>query len=211
MKREYYFAYGSNMDEAQMKLRCPNAVKVGTGLLLCYRFAIDSAKVATIIHDSVSRRPFPYVQGVVWSVTEEDIRKLDVYEGATRCFYRKECVEVFIKTKEGTFGEEALVYISNRAEWEKPSGTGSRYMDNIFVNAYLNNFNDEYLDILSRYTEKSAIPVPRGTVLDRYFTGLKEKSSAFSGSKTDDPSDDSRSNPFVIERRVPITVRPSKR
>ena len=209
MKREYYFAYGSNMDEDQMKIRCPNAVRVGKGLVFCYRFAIDSAGLATIIHDNVNRDPFPYVEGVVWAVNESDIQNLDAYEGIEHHSYRKQYIDIFIKTKKETICEEVLVYISNRPEWSESSGTGSRYMDNIFENAFLNNFTDDYLDVLYRYTERIAIPVSRGSVLDRYLTRIRKKQSSSSGNGTIEPSEVSSTSSFEIRRTLPIKDRPS--
>ena len=37
MKQTYYLAYGSNLNENQMRYRCPNAVKVGTLMLDDYQ------------------------------------------------------------------------------------------------------------------------------------------------------------------------------
>ena len=161
MAREYYFAYGSNMDEEQMRYRCPNAIKVSEGLLPVYRFAIDQAGVATVIWD-----PSSFVEGIVWSVTPNDIRNLDRYEGVAENWYRKDYLSVVKRNRYGTF-IEALVYISCRPEWDKPSGTGSRYMRDILHTAAHHHFREDYMQILMKYAEIDNIPAkPRKSVVE---------------------------------------------
>ena len=78
----YYFAYGSNMDERQMKDRCPDSIVVGREVLKDYKlsFTIFSPKrkcgCADIVQDQGDE-----VWGVLYAVTEEDLKKLDECEG----------------------------------------------------------------------------------------------------------------------------------
>lgn len=79
-----YFAYGSNLDGAQMRRRCPSARLVGAAILYGYRlgFAGQSAAwgggVATVVRDREGRVP-----GLVWALAAEDLDRLDRFEGAT--------------------------------------------------------------------------------------------------------------------------------
>ena len=79
-----YFAYGSNLDGAQMRRRCPSARLVGAAILDGYRlgFAGRSASwgggVATVVRDREGRVP-----GLVWVVSADDLDRLDRFEGAT--------------------------------------------------------------------------------------------------------------------------------
>ena len=117
-----------------------------------YRFAIDQAGVATVIQDIRS-----YVQGILWSVTQNDIKNLDRYEGVAQNCYRKEYNDVIKKDRCGTV-IEALVYVSCRPEWDKPSGTGSEYMRRILRSAYHHGFREEYVKTLTEFDETDNVP-----------------------------------------------------
>ena len=99
MKKIYYLAYGSNLNERQMSFRCPNATKVGTLMLEDYEFRL----YLTIVPKKGSVVPIG-----VWQVSESDEKRLDAYEGYPT-FYRKEYIEIEI----GDTKEQALVYIMN--------------------------------------------------------------------------------------------------
>ena len=79
-----YFAYGSNLDAAQMRARCPSAKLLGAAILDGYRlgFAGQSAAwgggVATVVRDGEGRVP-----GLLWALSDEDLERLDRFEGAT--------------------------------------------------------------------------------------------------------------------------------
>ncbi len=78
----YYFAYGSNMDQAQMTERCPGAVLVGNAILRGYRlaFTIFSKKrncgCADIVISSEDQ-----VHGLLYRVTTKEREALDRFEG----------------------------------------------------------------------------------------------------------------------------------
>ena len=101
MKQTYYLAYGSNLNEHQMKYRCPNAVKVGTLMLDDYQ--LEFRVFLTIVPHKGAQVPIG-----VWLVNEEDEKSLDRYEGYPT-FYRKEYIEIEIEDRK----EQALVYIMN--------------------------------------------------------------------------------------------------
>jgi gamma-glutamylcyclotransferase (GGCT)/AIG2-like uncharacterized protein YtfP len=85
-----YFAYGSNLDGAQMRRRCPSARLVGAAILDGYRlgFAGQSASwggaVATVVRDRQGRVP-----GLVWALSAEDLERLDRCEGHPFAYRRK--------------------------------------------------------------------------------------------------------------------------
>ena len=85
-----YFAYGSNLDQAQMRQRCPTARKVGVGRLDRYRlgFAGWSARwggaVATVLRDPEASTP-----GLVWALSGEDLKRLDRFEGHPVVYRRR--------------------------------------------------------------------------------------------------------------------------
>lgn len=78
-----YIAYGSNMNQDQMRYRCPGAQLVGTGLLRGYRLEFN--RHATIVESSSHAAAVPIA---VWGITSEHEFNLDRYEGYPR-YYRK--------------------------------------------------------------------------------------------------------------------------
>lgn len=86
---KYYFAYGSNMDEIQMKKRSPNSVKVTAAVLRDHSFLINSRDVATIVPKAGSE-----VHGIIWTLDAGGEAELDRYEGVGAGFYRKEFIDV---------------------------------------------------------------------------------------------------------------------
>lgn len=101
-----YFAYGSNMDPQQMGERAPSARVVGVGRLDGYRLVFNvystgwEGGAANLEPD-----PDAHVWGVVWEVSEEELERLDTYEGHPT-FYRRE--EVTVQTPGGP--ETCLTY-----------------------------------------------------------------------------------------------------
>lgn len=84
-----YFAYGSNMNLAQMARRCPNSPLKGVGVLRGYRWIITSRGYANIIPD-----PQEMVEGLLFFLSAEDEIKLDHFEGVAEGNYRKAAVTV---------------------------------------------------------------------------------------------------------------------
>ena len=93
-----YFAYGSNLNTAQMAVRCPGMRKLSPAILagwqLVERFYAD-----------IDKAPGETVYGALYSVTEEDIANLDAYEGEG---YRKETI--LVADSSGTL-QEAFCYV----------------------------------------------------------------------------------------------------
>ena len=77
-----YFAYGSNLDLRQMKMRCPLSKLVSKGLLSGHSLTFNKYSsgwdggVADVIRDKDSE-----VWGLVFEISESDLEKLDRYEG----------------------------------------------------------------------------------------------------------------------------------
>jgi gamma-glutamylcyclotransferase (GGCT)/AIG2-like uncharacterized protein YtfP len=77
-----YFAYGSNLDEAQMSRRCPNSRIISPGRLEGYRLAFTtySTNWACGVADVVKSKGSE-VWGLFYQLTEADLRNLDQCEG----------------------------------------------------------------------------------------------------------------------------------
>lgn len=137
-----YFSYGSNMDEGQMAIRCPDAVLLSKGTLPGYRFALDADGVATILLD-----PSSSVEGLLWMISAADEAKLDQYEGVASGYYRKETVVITLPVR--TFA--SLVYISNRHENRGKRRSG--YLDKIIRAAESHNFGQDYIQKIKHYAD----------------------------------------------------------
>lgn len=106
-----YFAYGSNMDPEQMRVRCPGALPIGAARLDGYRLAFtydapswDDAGVATVIAD-----PERQVWGVLWEITDAHGATLDEYEGVAGGIYRRE--DATVRTLDGEL-VPAFLYVT---------------------------------------------------------------------------------------------------
>ena len=77
-----YFAYGSNLDLAQMKIRCPSSELISKGSLSDYRLTFNryssgwGGGVADVIQGKGSE-----VWGLVFELSNSDLKRLDSYEG----------------------------------------------------------------------------------------------------------------------------------
>lgn len=86
-----YIAYGSNMNVEQMGWRCPDAEVIGTGELIGWKLTFRGngrCGVANIEPEAGSSVPV-----VIWKISPQDERNLDVYEGFPH-LYIKEYVDV---------------------------------------------------------------------------------------------------------------------
>lgn len=88
MADRLYFAYGSNINLNQMDHRCPDATVVGPVALENYELLFRRGGFATIAPKEGGK-----VHGLLWSITLECERSLDMYEGYPR-FYDKRTVTV---------------------------------------------------------------------------------------------------------------------
>jgi gamma-glutamylcyclotransferase len=84
-----YFAYGSNLQLAQMRKRCPESRYLGVAYLRGYKFQINQRGYANVVpsQDDV-------VAGLCYLLSAEDERRLDVNEGVAFGAYQKEILDV---------------------------------------------------------------------------------------------------------------------
>jgi hypothetical protein len=99
-----YFAYGSNMDLAQMATRCPGARVVEGAVLEGRRFIIAARGYANVVPASGEA-----VFGLLWDLPPADEASLDRYEGVRPGFYRKDECEVLTT---GGRNVGALLYLA---------------------------------------------------------------------------------------------------
>lgn len=82
MRSVLYFAYGSNLDDDQMRTRCPSAVMVGRAVLAHHALAFGgfshhwSGPVASVV-----RARGAHVAGILYAISAPDLHALDCFEG----------------------------------------------------------------------------------------------------------------------------------
>ena len=136
-----YFAYGSNLDEGQMAERCLAATKAGLARIKGYRFVVNRRGVASIVES-----PGDAVEGVLWMISTQDEKILDLYEGVATGHYIKEDLVV----EDIASGEfiEAFVYIAVESEFGTPR---IGYLEKIVRAAEKHGFTESYLKELKTW------------------------------------------------------------
>ena len=122
----YYIAYGSNLDLSQMKVRCPTASPVGTGVLRNYHLLFRGSKTGAYL--TVEPKKNSRVPVAVFTVEPEDEEALDLYEGCPMFYYKKDLrIPVELLDGSGTVDLDCFIYIMHE---DRPLGCpSSRYVD----------------------------------------------------------------------------------
>lgn len=106
-----YFAYGSNMNRAAMRRRCPQARPIGPASLVGYRFFVGVDGWG-----SVKPRKGDSVHGVLWRLTPRDIAALHAYELLHKGLYDVRHLPV----RNGTRLVPAMIYLLRRRASGRP-------------------------------------------------------------------------------------------
>ncbi|MDD5704144.1 MAG: gamma-glutamylcyclotransferase [Dehalococcoidales bacterium] len=115
----YYFAYGSNLSQNQMKQRCPNSQPLFTATLPNYKLFFTGwsknwkGGTATIKVENGSK-----VKGGIYEITEDDLTRLDSCEGYPTTYDK---IEITAADKDSN-QVQAITYMkSKRLEETQPS------------------------------------------------------------------------------------------
>lgn len=129
------FAYGSNMNPVQMRRRCPSArfdsvvELAGYRLAFCGHSAGWGGAVATI-----ERARKASVWGVVWRISEADLRALDRFEGCPSAYVRAwargrkdgRTMHLYVHTATGSAARPSALYAATIREGYEHAGIGLR-------------------------------------------------------------------------------------
>ena len=136
-----YFAYGSNLDPHQMRKRCPDSRLIERATLQGFRLAFTghsrnrNGAVATVLPSCNHQ-----VLGLLWTLSDADLKRLDRCEGYPRVYTRETHKVQLMSGAEDT----ALVYIK---EDKTPAAPHEDYF-NIIKKAYeQQGFNLEHLEL----------------------------------------------------------------
>lgn len=144
---KYYFAYGSNLDQNQMTKRCPESKLIDVAFLEDYRldFTIYSedrnSGCADIVKEKGKR-----VWGLVYSVSKNDLEKLDKYEGCPTNYHR---IDIIVSYNSGKSVYAYAYEVTNKQSFIKPS---SEYLGIIKTAAEKFNFPKDYRKLLNKIT-----------------------------------------------------------
>src|SRR5262249_52181728 len=84
-----HFAYGSNMDRAAMRRRCPDASAVGVAWLDNWRFIVTRDGYASVVPAAGAT-----VHGVLWRLTPRDLVAVNAYESVDSGLYVRRMLSV---------------------------------------------------------------------------------------------------------------------
>ena len=140
--KKYYLAYGSNLNVAQMRWRCPEARALGTATIEDYRLLFKGSKTGSYL--TIEAQEGAQVPVAVWEVSDEDEKRLDRYEGFPTFYYKKELELTFIGIKTGKKRKrKCFVYIMHE---DTTIGIPSRSYVETCIEGYRDfGFNLKYL------------------------------------------------------------------
>ena len=130
MKNKIYAAYGSNMNLAQMAVRCPHSRVIGTGRLEDYKLTFRGRSSGVANVEKFEGRDVPIV---LWEITPTCEIALDRYEGFPNLYTKK---DIEVETKNGTV--KAMVYVMTE-RYEKMPAEPSEYYYALIAEGYEDN------------------------------------------------------------------------
>jgi len=138
----YYFGYWSNLSKEQMAIRCPESKYYASGTLSGYSWLINARGYA-----SITPSESEFVLGEVFTLSQQDIDYLDIYESVEEGMYLKS--NLSIETSKGTI--DCLVYIASDST---PGIPKEEYIERINLGIKSANLPDDYV----QKTIRSFIP-----------------------------------------------------
>lgn len=87
--KNYYLAYGSNLNLPQMAKRCPSSHPVGTAVLEGYELLFKGS-AARGFYLTIEPKQGAQTPAAVWEIAPQDLPALDRYEGFPSLYYKKD-------------------------------------------------------------------------------------------------------------------------
>jgi len=130
---QYYFGYGSNLSKEQMAIRCPESKYYASGTLSGYSWLINTRGYA-----SIKPSESDFVLGEIFTLSQQDVDYLDIYESVEEGMYLKSNLSV--ETSKGTI--DCLVYIASDST---PGIPQEEYIERINLGIKSANLPDDYV------------------------------------------------------------------
>ncbi len=135
-----YFAYGSNMERHHMKQRCRSAKFVAAARLQDHElnFTGTSTMWGGGVAD-LNATKGKVVEGVLWEISEADLKALDEYEGYPKLYVRR---NVEVEAFDGRKLEAFAYFMVRPGTYKAPS---RRYLRLLVSGAEEHGLSDEYV------------------------------------------------------------------
>ena len=130
---QYYFGYGSNLSKEQMAIRCPESKYYASGTLSGYSWLINTRGYA-----SIKPSDSDFVLGEIFTLSQQDVDYLDIYESVEEGMYLK--TNLSVETSKGTI--DCLVYIASDST---PGIPQDEYIERINLGIKSANLPDDYV------------------------------------------------------------------
>ena len=130
---QYYFGYGSNLSKEQMAIRCPESKYYASGTLSGYSWLINTRGYA-----SIKPSDSDFVLGEIFTLSQQDVDYLDIYESVEEGMYLK--FNLSVETSKGTI--DCLVYIASDST---PGIPQDEYIERINLGIKSANLPDDYV------------------------------------------------------------------
>ena len=130
---QYYFGYGSNLSKEQMAIRCPESKYFASEALSGYSWLINARGYA-----SITPSESDFVLGEIFTLSQQDIDYLDIYESVEEGMYLKSNLSV--QTSKGII--DCLVYIASDST---PGIPQEEYIQRINLGIKSANLPDDYV------------------------------------------------------------------
>jgi hypothetical protein len=142
MTTRLYFAYGANMHGGEMAERCPEAEFIGPAKLAGFTFRIAKGGYGTIVADKDG-----VVRGVLWTLSPDDERALDEYEGLPQGLYKRMMVDA-----EQPDGQRIQAFAYHAVD-ETPGRPVKGYVETVLIAARSQGLPEDYVAALARWKD----------------------------------------------------------
>jgi gamma-glutamylcyclotransferase len=138
----WYFAYGSNMNRAQMRSRAPQIFEEINGELKNYELVFNKKVRGGSATANVQPAQGKSVRGVLYRIPEGAYRALDRFEGAPEHYRR---IEVRVTAADG---REIAAQVFIAAKVEKGLKPATHYLQTIVTGAEEHSLPAEYIETI---------------------------------------------------------------
>ncbi len=140
----WYFAYGSNLNRAQMKSRVGQILEERPARLENYELVFNKKARGGSATGNIRPAPGKAVHGVLYRISEQALRALDRFEGVPEHYRR---IEVTTVDHEGN-KIEAQTYIATKVE--NGLRPAPHYLQTVLQGAQEHNLPEEYIESIKQ-------------------------------------------------------------
>jgi hypothetical protein len=163
-----YFGFGSNLDPDLMRERCPGNRVAGVAVLRDHKLIFP--RYSKRWNGGVASLQLSHgndVWGVLYDLSDEEMRALDQCEGFTHAVgdannrYERDSIWVdFVRPADGSVPRRVRAW-TYRAREANPSPPSRRYMDTVIKGARAHHLPDDYVAMLTRLPVLAEEPGPQ--------------------------------------------------